>query len=196
VEDFGSPTHGLRYRGGTGWKNHELLKVDGIVGMRAAIDDVHHGDGHLSCRRSSNIAEERKARCCRCGRCYRRRNAEDCICTENPLVWRSIERNHRVVDPDLILGMEAANGVRDLSIDACDCLAHAFAAIAGFFTVAQLNRFMCTGRRAGWNSGSSRRPIHPPDIHFDGRIAATVEDLARSDFSDFGHDCLSSSTKL
>ncbi|MEZ6317673.1 MAG: hypothetical protein R3B49_02810 [Phycisphaerales bacterium] len=27
------------------WLDHELLEVDGVVGVLAAVEDVHHGDG-------------------------------------------------------------------------------------------------------------------------------------------------------
>src|SRR5688572_32211287 len=42
MKNFSSDSQRLTERGGSDWNNHELLKVDVVIGVRAAIDDVHH----------------------------------------------------------------------------------------------------------------------------------------------------------
>ena len=41
--------------------DHELLHVDGIVGVRAAVEDIHHGDGQDARADSAEVAVERRA---------------------------------------------------------------------------------------------------------------------------------------
>ena len=42
VEYLRAPAHSFRYRASPDWHDHELLKINRIVGMFAAVDDVHH----------------------------------------------------------------------------------------------------------------------------------------------------------
>jgi hypothetical protein len=42
VEDLGTHAHGVAHAFGADRHDHEFLDVDRVVGMRAAIDDVHH----------------------------------------------------------------------------------------------------------------------------------------------------------
>ena len=41
--------------------DHELLDVDAGVGMRTAVEDVHHRDGQHVGVRAADVAEERQA---------------------------------------------------------------------------------------------------------------------------------------
>ena len=56
VEDFGAGPQRLGERGGADRHHHELLEVDARVGVRAAVQDVHHRDGQrersVACRAS------------------------------------------------------------------------------------------------------------------------------------------------
>ena len=67
---------------------------------------------------------------------------------------------------------------KNLAVDRIDRLADTFAAIPFLVTVAQLDRFMRAGRRAGRNRGAAERAVFQDDIDFDGGIAAAVEDFA------------------
>src|SRR5208337_3011513 len=45
MENLDAPAESFAERGGSNGHGHEFLKIHGAVGMSAAIEDVHHGDG-------------------------------------------------------------------------------------------------------------------------------------------------------
>jgi len=60
VEDFGTDADGIGNAGGAHRHDHEFLEVDGVVGMFAAIDDVHHRHRQDMGRDAADIAIERQ----------------------------------------------------------------------------------------------------------------------------------------
>ncbi len=118
----------------------------------------------------------------------RQRHAEDGIGAEPALVGRAVERDQRLVDLDLGLGIHAADGIENLAVDRVDRLADPLAEIA-LAAVAQLDRLVRPGRGARRHRGAALRPVLEHDIDLDGRIAAAVEDFAADDVDDCGHGC-------
>ncbi len=45
VENFDAPAESFAESRRADGHGHEFLEIDGTVGMRAAIEDVHHGHG-------------------------------------------------------------------------------------------------------------------------------------------------------
>ena len=88
--------------------DHELLQVDAAVGVRAAVEDVHHRRGqHVAPRpalpgESARGAVERLARGGRGGARGRHRHAEQRVCAEPALGRRAVQLDERVVDRALI----------------------------------------------------------------------------------------------
>ena len=66
--------------------DHEFLDVDRVVGMRAAVDDVHHRHGQHVRVGAAEIAVERQAARFRRGLGRRQRHAEDGVGAEPALV--------------------------------------------------------------------------------------------------------------
>ena len=168
--------------------HHEFLEVDRVVGMRAAIDDIHHRHRRAcarTCRRHSGRAAGRSRSRPRLG--GRERHPEQRIGAEPRLVGRAVERDHGVVDQDLVLGIHAADGVENLALDRIDRLGHALAEIAGLVAVAQFDRLMRAGRGAGRHRGAAERAVFQQHIHLDRRIAAAVQNFAADDIDDGGH---------
>ena len=167
--------------------DHEFLEVDGVVGMHAAIDDVHHRDRQEPRRGSADIAVERLL--ARGGRRLRgrERDAENGIGAEPALVGGAVEPDHDLVDLDLGLGIHAADRLEDFAIDGVDRLADPLAEIALLVAVAQLDRFMRTGRGAGGNRGAAQAAVLEHHVDLDGGIAAAVENFAADDVDDGGH---------
>ena len=97
--------------------HHEFLEVDRIVGMRAAIDDVHHRHRQHARGGAADIAIERQVVGDRRGFRDRKRHAEDRIGAEPRLVGRAVERDHGLVDLGLRFGVHAADGVENLAFD-------------------------------------------------------------------------------
>ena len=62
VEDLGAHAHRLGEAVGADGEDHEFLEIDGIVGVRPAIDDVHHRHRKHARLRSAHIAIERQGR--------------------------------------------------------------------------------------------------------------------------------------
>ena len=188
VEDFGAGAQRLGEARHAGRHDHEFLEVDRIVGMHAAIDDVHHRHRQQARGGAADIAVERLALGLRGGLGGGERDAEDGIGAEAAFVGGAVERDHGLVDLGLRLGVHAAERLENLAVDRLDRLAHALAAVAGLVAVAQFHRLMHAGGGAGGHRGAAERAVLQDDVDFDGRIAAAVEDFAADDVGDGGHE--------
>ena len=159
--------------------------------MRAAVEDVHHRHRQQVRIDAADVAIERQAP--RIGRCLRRRqaDAQDRIGAEPALVLAAIERDHRGVDFDLVLGVEPDDLFRDVAVDRLNRLADALAAPAALVAVAQFDGLVSAGRCARRHGRAAHASVLQRDVYFDRRIAAAVEDLAGVDVDDQGHGFLS-----
>ncbi len=148
------------------------------------------GVGRTRARRAADIAIKRQAGGLGRGLGDRERYAEDGVGAEPRLVRRAVERDHRLVDLELIFGVEARDGVENVAIDRLDRLEDALAAIAALVAVAQFDSLARSGRSARGDGGPPHGPVLQDHIHLDRRIAAAVEDLTRDDVDDCSHDGL------
>ena len=166
--------------------DHEFLEVDRIVGVRAAIDDVHQRHRQHCARGAADIAVERQAR--RSAPPPSRPPATRRGWHWRPagLVRRAVEFAHHAVDARLVLGVHARDGVEDLAIDRVDGLLDALAAIA-LAAIAQFHRLVRAGRGARRHRGAAEGAVLQPHIDFHRGIAAAVEDFAGDDVDDRGH---------
>ena len=187
LEDFGTHADALGHGGGGDGLYHELLDVDGIVGVLAAIDDVHHRHGQGTGVDAADVAVEREADILGRRLGHREGDAEDGVGAEAGLVGGAVQVDHHVVDLDLVGGVQPGQHVEDLALHVGRSLADALAAEAGFVAVAQLHRLV----RAGGGAGGHRDPAHGAAVehhlHLERRVAAAVEDLAGDDVGDVGH---------
>ena len=171
--------------------DHELLHVEVVVRMRAAVDDVHHRHRHLHRPAAAEVPVQRQARLLSRRLGHRHRHREHRVGAQAHLVVGSVELEQGAVEKGLFVGLESHDRFADLGVDVLDRLEHALAEVAALVAVAQLDRLACPG-------GSARRhgrPAHDPGLEqhvaFDGGIAARVEDLAADDVDDGAHDCSS-----
>ena len=116
--------------------------------MRAAIDDIHHWRRQHPGHRSANVSIERQPGGFRRRLGDRKRDAENRVGAELRLVVRAVERDHRLVNLELIFGLEAGDGVEKIAIDRLDRSQDALAAEAALVSVAQLDRLARAGRSA------------------------------------------------
>ena len=72
VEDLGAHAQRLGERRRADRHDHELLEVDRVVGVRAAVEDVHHRHGQHVRRLAAEVAPQRQALLRRGGRARRR----------------------------------------------------------------------------------------------------------------------------
>jgi len=189
MEDFRAHAHGVLQRFGADRHDHEFLEIDRVVGMGAAVDDVHHRNRQDMGVRAADITVERQAGGFGRGLGDGERDAEDGIGAETRLVRRAVEGDHRLVDMDLAFGVETADRVEDLGIDRFDRLFDALAVIT-LAAVTQLDGFVRAGGGARRNGRAAHRAVFQIDIHLDGRIAAAVEDFAGDDIGDGGQGSL------
>ena len=155
VVRLGAPAQCLGERRRADRHDHELLHVDGVVGVDAAVDDVHHRHRQhvrVRRRRRSGTAEARARRrrpwrppgWCRgsrwrraepCCRCRRARSARD-----------RLVRCSRASKPSSTRG--------DLAVDEADGGEHTLAEVA-VAAVTQLDRFVLAGGRAARHRGAA-----------------------------------------
>ena len=102
VEDLGAHAQRLGEAIGLHRHDHEFLDVDRIVGMRAAVDDVHHRHRQQRGLAAADIAVERQAAVHRRGLGDGERDAEDRVGAEAALVRRAVELDQGAVDLDLV----------------------------------------------------------------------------------------------
>ena len=187
VEDLGAHAQALGEGVSAGGQDHEFLDVDGIVSVRAAIDDVHHRHRQDPGRHPANILVERQVGAAGRGLGRRQADAQDGVGAQARLVGRAVQLDQQVVQPALVLGVEARQGVIDFAIDRLDGLQDALAQIAALVAVPLLNRLVGAGGGARGHGGPAHGAIFQHHIDLDRGIAAAVEDFAGGDVDDLGH---------
>ena len=155
--------------------------------MRAAVDDVQHGRGQDAGVDAAKIAIERNLQCLRHGARSGHRDGEDGVRAQLGLVGRAVERDHGLVDQALIGRVHAFQLGRDHGLDIGNGLQHAFAQEVALVAVAQFHGLMLAGRGARRHDGAAQRAALQNHVRFDGRIAARIQNLARTNGNNFSH---------
>ena len=184
--DLGADPHrrreGIRAHG----DDHELLEVDRVVGVRPAVEHIHHRHRQQRSALAGQAAPERDARVGGLRVCDRERCAENRVRAEAPLVRRPVELDERAVKALLIGGVATAERRGDLALDVSDRLRHPLAPVRRA-TVAQLDRLVRAGRGARGHRGATEGAGLQQCVDLDGGVAAAVEDGARVQLGDCAH---------
>ncbi|MNE05923.1 hypothetical protein D3C80_984970 [compost metagenome] len=188
VEDFSPHAQGVREAVSAGRQDHELLNVDRIVSVSAAVDDVHHRGRQDAGRDAADVAIQRQIRADGASLGRGQRDAQDGVGAQASLVICAIQFDQGFVQTALVLGIHAREGVEDLAVDGVDRLLDALAAPHVHVAVAQFDRFMGAGRGARRHGGAAKAAVFQGDVHLDRRIAPAVDDLAGDDVGDVGHE--------
>jgi hypothetical protein len=183
VEDLGAAAQGLAERALAHRQDHEFLEVEAVIGMLAAIDDVHHRHRHLHRARTAEIAIERQAGLF--GGCLgnRHRHGKHGIGAETRLVFGAVELDQRLIDEGLLLRIEADDRFGNLGIDVLHGLHDALAQIAACITVTQLDGLARSGRRARRHGGTPHDAGFEQYVAFNGGISAGIQNLARNNIN-------------
>src|SRR5439155_27013219 len=179
--------------------DHELLKIDRRVGVRAAVDDVHHRDGKHLRIWPAEVSEKRKAKLVRRSPRGCERDSQDRVRAELAFVRRAIERNHCLVQADLIESVHAGHLFRDNFFHIRDGFGDATREEALFLAVAQFPRLVFSGARAARHDGAAGRTAGERHYGFDSWITAGIDDLAAVDSDNLRHGhnrCSSLSTDM
>jgi len=190
VEGLGA--HAQRVGEGLGAKghDHEFLDVQVVGGVDAAIDDVHERHRQDLGVDPAEVLVERQPQEIGGGPGHGHGHAEDGVGTQARFVVRAVGVDHEVVDGDLLQGVHADDGLGQFALDMFHGLGHALAAEAGGVLVAQFQGFAGAGggpRRHGGPSGRAGLQGH---LHFDGGIAAGIEDFPGPNSRDRAHGSL------
>ncbi len=186
VEGLGADPQCLGEARGTRRHQHELLQVDRVLRVHAAVDHVHQRHRERPSPVPAEPPEQRDSRL-RCSRLRRgQRDRQDRVRAEPPLVRRAVELDHPLVERALIGRIEPPHRRRDLAVHVRDRLRDALAAPLGRL-VAQLERLVRAGRRARRNRRPARSARLQPHIGLDRRVAPRVEDPAAANAGDPAH---------
>ncbi len=187
VEHLGPHAHGVAHRLGRHGHDHEFLDVDRVVGVLAAVDDVHHRHRQDARRGAADIAVERQGRGLGRRLGHRQADAEDRVGAQPALVVGAVEFDHRQVDADLFRRVEAQKRLGDLAVDARHGFQHALALVARVVAVTPFDRLVGAGGGARGHRGAAQRAVLQRDVDLDRGVAAAVEDLAGVNVDDGAH---------
>ena len=157
--------------------DHELLRIHRIVGVRAAVEDVHQWNRQQIGADATQVSIERRDLRMRGSARGGHGHGQDRVRAQLGFVRRAVQLDHRAIDGALVFRLHAGNGRRDLLDDIGDGLAGTLAQIALGIVVAQLDGFVLTGGSAGRNGGAADGTIREMYVSFDRGIASRVENL-------------------
>mmetsp|Transcript_81542 Transcript_81542/g.226847 ORF Transcript_81542/g.226847 Transcript_81542/m.226847 type:complete len:508 (+) Transcript_81542:825-2348(+) len=195
MEDLGAPAQGLAEARRAHRDDHQLLQVQAVVGMGAAVDDVHHRHRQLVAVHAAEVAVQRKAGLFGGGTGHGHRDGQHRVGAQAALVLGAVQVDQGLVEEGLLGGVQAQHGLADLGVDVLDGLEHALAQVAGLVAVTQLDRFAAAGgctRRHGRAAHHARLQQH---VALDGGVAAAVEDLSADDVNNGAHSMSPGSEK-
>ena len=150
---------------------HELLQVDVVVGVLAAVHDVHHGHRQDVRVAAADVLIEGQPHRRRGGVGHGQRGAEDGVGAELGLVGRAVQGDQGLVDDALVGGVEAEQLLGDLVVHVVDGLVDRLAAVL-LPAVAQLDGFELAGRGAGRHRGAPGGARFELDLDLDRGVAA------------------------
>ena len=136
VVDLGAPAQALGKARSTHGHDHELLEVNVVVGMHAAVENVHHRCGQQVGVDAAQVLVQRQARRLGSGAGDGQRHAQDGVGAELGLVGGTVRGNQRGIDGTLVEGVEAHDGVSALVVDVLDGLRNALAQVAALVAIA------------------------------------------------------------
>ncbi len=165
--------------------DHELLEADGGIGVSAAVDDVHHGNGEHICVAATDVFVEGQVEIIGSSLCNSKRNTEDGVCTEVALGIGTVDFKHLLVDCNLIEGAHTYEGFSDRAVNIGNSLEYTLTHITGLVTVAKLESLVNTGRCTRGNGSTAKCTTFKDYVYFNGGIATRVKNLAADDFFNF-----------
>jgi hypothetical protein len=187
VEHLGAVAHRFLERRGADRDDHEFLDVQVVVGVGAAVDDVHHRHRHLHRARTAEVAVQRQAGFFGGGLGHGHGDGQHRVRAQAALVLGAVQVDQGAVQECLFVGVQAHDGFADLGVDVLAGLQHALAEVTLRIAVAQFDRFARTGRCARRHGGAAHHARFQQHIALDGRIAARVDDFAADDINDSTH---------
>ena len=135
MEYFGAVTHGLRQAGCAHGQDHELLHIDTVIRMGAAVDDVHHRHGHVERTIAAQVTIQGQALVRRRGMGNGHGNSQYRVGPQPALVVRAVQLQHGPVDAGLVAGFHAQQRRAQDILYIAYCLQYTLAAVAACVVV-------------------------------------------------------------
>ena len=157
--------------------NHKLLHVNRIIRVFAAVHNVHHRHGHSLCVKAAQILVKGHIHSLCRSLCHRHGNAQNRVCAQFCLVWCPVQRNHSLVNCNLVQSIHADDFISDNIIYIIHSILHAYAVVA-FTAIAQLHSFKRTCRRT---TGYCRTPDNAfvyNHLDLDCRVPSGIQNLS------------------
>ena len=139
-------------------QDHELLDVDIVVGVLAAVDDIHHRYRHGQCIAAVDLGDVPvQGQALGLGRCPGRRQGgrKNGIGAEFGLVVCAVGIDHELVQAALVGGIPGEQQIPYRTIDVGHCLQDALAQVAPGVAVAQFQRLAGAGGGTGGCAGAA-----------------------------------------
>ncbi len=171
---------------GAAGDDHELLEVDLVVRMGAAVEHVHHRHRQQRGGRAAEVAPQRLTLLGRLRLGAGERDTQDRVGSQPGLVGGSVELDQSPVEGRLVGRVGSGEGRRDLSLDVLHRAGYALASV-GLAAIAQLGRLELARRSTRGDRRATCTPRGEGDLHLDRRVAAAVEDLTGVDSLDLAH---------
>ena len=174
MEHLGAPAQRFFKGGGTHRHDHELLRVHGVGGVCAAVQDVHHGHGQAVAVYAAQKTVQRhfqRSSCCAAGCNGHRQNG---VCAQIGLILGAVCLDHGGIDGVNVGSIHAHHCVRNDRVDVFHCLGHALAQIAALVVVPQLQRLKLAGGCTGRGTAARHSAVRQRDLGFHGGVSAGV----------------------
>ena len=172
MKDFASHSQRFAERGRPDRHDHELLHVDGGIGMRTSVEYVHHGDGQDLGVGPTQVLVQRQTACGCGGVGSGHGGSQDGVGSQNRLVGCPVQVKHGLVHCGLIGGIKTDQSLGYLSVHVFHSLGNTLAQIAVLVAVPQFYGFMlaraCSRRHCGAPESSSAQF----DFHFNRWVAS------------------------
>ena len=178
VEHLGTHAHRFGEGAGADRPDHELLESDRCVGVRTAVDDVHHRHGQHVCVHAADVAVERHAEVVGRGMCRSERYAQQGVGAEIRFGRGVVGGQQGTVDAGLVEHAHSREQGSQRPVDVLHGLLNPFAAVAAGIAVAQFERFVFAGRGAAGYGRTAVGARCRRDFDLDGRVAPRVENLS------------------
>ena len=185
--DFGIHAQGFGKVYGPNRHDHEFLDIDVVIGMSTAIEDVHHRNRQFLSVDTAQILVQGQtgifSGCFGAGKA----DAQDGIGTKFAFIFGSIKAQERLVNLDLTGRFKANEGIADDVVDVIHSLQDAFTEVTVLIPVTQFHGFMNACGSTARNSSAADDAVIKEDLHFNGGVAAGIQDFSCADIFNKSH---------
>ena len=165
-------------------QDHELLDVNVVGSVGAAVEDVHHRHGQGLGVHAADVVVEGDIEGVGGSAGAGQGDAEDGVGAQAGLVGGAVELDEHLVDGGLVEDVQAQHGLGDLGVDVLNGAGHALAQVTALVAVAELAGLVHAGGGAGGNGSAADGAVVEGDLDLNGRIAAGVHNFAPGDVND------------